>query len=135
MGCGAVTRLSVCLSCPPQDSKQTTEEERERVYDQLLSTKGVLYAVSVVDNRRIDEINILVGQAGRPAGRQDEAPVLMAGTCSLFLTLPWPASDASGDEGVAGPVPVEAPQEGPQDLCPGKLVRRCRPNGSDHAPG
>lgn len=35
------------------------EEAREAAFALLTSTKGVLYAISVVDNRRIDEINIL----------------------------------------------------------------------------
>jgi len=35
------------------------EEAREAAYKALTTTEGVLWAVKVVDNTRIDEINIL----------------------------------------------------------------------------
>jgi ribonuclease HII len=42
-----------------QDSKAIGEEDRERIYEQLVSTPGVLWAVEAVDHTTIDEINIL----------------------------------------------------------------------------
>jgi ribonuclease HII len=42
-----------------EDSKRTTEEDRERLYGELTAHGEVVWAVSVVDDRRIDEINIL----------------------------------------------------------------------------
>ena len=42
------------------DSKKiTNEDERERLYEELLSSPGIRYAVAIVSPRRIDEINIL----------------------------------------------------------------------------
>ena len=42
------------------DSKKITkEEERERLYEELIVSPGIIYAVAVVSARRIDEINIL----------------------------------------------------------------------------
>jgi len=42
------------------DSKKITkEEERERLYEELIVSPGIRYAVSVVSAQRIDEINIL----------------------------------------------------------------------------
>lgn len=35
------------------------EEAREAAYEELTTTEGVVWAVSVIDNHRIDEINIL----------------------------------------------------------------------------
>lgn len=42
-----------------QDSKKTTEEDRDRLYEELTAHREVVWAVSVVDDKRIDEINIL----------------------------------------------------------------------------
>eukprot|EP00605_Chrysophyceae_sp_TOSAG23-4_P001350 GSChrysophyteH1.ASY1.ANO1.1468.1 assembled CDS len=42
-----------------QDSKATTERQREEVYEKLVSTAGVYWAVSVIDTKTIDSINIL----------------------------------------------------------------------------
>lgn len=42
------------------DSKKITkEEERERLYEELIASPGIRYAVAVVNAQRIDEINIL----------------------------------------------------------------------------
>ncbi|KAK1747415.1 ribonuclease H2 subunit A [Skeletonema marinoi] len=42
------------------DSKKITkEEERERLYEELIDSPGIRYAVAVVSAERIDEINIL----------------------------------------------------------------------------
>jgi ribonuclease HII len=42
------------------DSKQqTSEEDREIIYEQLTSHPGVTWGVSIIDHKRIDEINIL----------------------------------------------------------------------------
>lgn len=42
------------------DSKKITkEDERERLYEELLNSPGIRYAVAIVSPRRIDEINIL----------------------------------------------------------------------------
>jgi len=41
------------------DSKKLTETQREELYDQIVATPGVAYAVHVVDAAKIDEINIL----------------------------------------------------------------------------
>jgi ribonuclease HII len=42
------------------DSKKITKEEnRERLYEAIISSAGVRYAVAVVSAQRIDEINIL----------------------------------------------------------------------------
>jgi len=42
------------------DSKKITkEEERERLYEELIVSPGIRYAVAVVSAQRIDEINIL----------------------------------------------------------------------------
>ena len=42
------------------DSKKITkEEERERIYEELIASPGIRYAVAVVSAQRIDEINIL----------------------------------------------------------------------------
>ena len=42
------------------DSKKITkEDERERLYEELLNSHGIRYAVAIVSPRRIDEINIL----------------------------------------------------------------------------
>ena len=42
------------------DSKKITkEEERERIYQEIVSSPGVRYAVAIVSAQRIDEINIL----------------------------------------------------------------------------
>ena len=42
-----------------QDSKATTEKQREQVYEQLVAHPGVYWAASVIDNTTIDDINIL----------------------------------------------------------------------------
>jgi ribonuclease HII len=42
-----------------QDSKATTEKQREEIYEKLTSHPGVYWSASVIDNRKIDEINIL----------------------------------------------------------------------------
>ncbi|KAL7465228.1 hypothetical protein ACHAXS_005559 [Conticribra weissflogii] len=42
------------------DSKKITkEEEREKIYEEIVSSPGVKYAVAVISAQRIDEINIL----------------------------------------------------------------------------
>jgi ribonuclease HII len=42
------------------DSKKITKEyERERIYEELIRSPGIRYAVAVVSAQRIDEINIL----------------------------------------------------------------------------
>ena len=42
------------------DSKALTKEsDREIIYEQLINTPGVQYGVSVIDHKKIDEINIL----------------------------------------------------------------------------
>lgn len=41
------------------DSKKLREEERERLFEVLVSTPGVSYAVYIVEARTIDEVNIL----------------------------------------------------------------------------
>jgi len=41
------------------DSKQIDEEGREELYEAIVNTKGVRWAVAVLDAKRIDEINIL----------------------------------------------------------------------------
>ncbi|CAE8638543.1 unnamed protein product, partial [Polarella glacialis] len=41
------------------DSKKLTEARRELVYESLLAVDGLFYEVSIVDHRRIDEVNIL----------------------------------------------------------------------------
>ncbi|EED92664.1 predicted protein, partial [Thalassiosira pseudonana CCMP1335] len=42
------------------DSKKITkEEDRERLYEELVSSPGIRYAVAIVSAQRIDEINIL----------------------------------------------------------------------------
>mmetsp|Transcript_27209 Transcript_27209/g.56682 ORF Transcript_27209/g.56682 Transcript_27209/m.56682 type:complete len:445 (-) Transcript_27209:52-1386(-) len=42
------------------DSKKITkEEERERLYEELVASPGIRYAVAIVNAQRIDEINIL----------------------------------------------------------------------------
>ncbi|KAL7553327.1 hypothetical protein ACHAWF_016606 [Thalassiosira exigua] len=42
------------------DSKKITkEDDRERLYDELIASPGIRYAVAVVSAQRIDEINIL----------------------------------------------------------------------------
>ena len=40
------------------DSKRLTEKKREKLYDILITDPNVIYAVGIVDERRIDEINI-----------------------------------------------------------------------------
>ena len=40
------------------DSKRLTEKKREKLYDILINDPNVIYAVGIVDERRIDEINI-----------------------------------------------------------------------------
>ena len=40
------------------DSKRLTEKKREKLYDILINDKNVHYAIGIVDERRIDEINI-----------------------------------------------------------------------------
>lgn len=42
------------------DSKKITkEEERERIYEKIVSSPGVKYAIAIISAQRIDEINIL----------------------------------------------------------------------------
>lgn len=46
--------------CGIIDSKKITkEEERERLYEELIASPGIRYAVAIVNAQRIDEINIL----------------------------------------------------------------------------
>ena len=40
------------------DSKRLTEKKREKLYDILINDPNVIYAVGIVDERRIDKINI-----------------------------------------------------------------------------
>ena len=40
------------------DSKRLTEKKREKLYDILINDPNVIYAVGIVDEKRIDEINI-----------------------------------------------------------------------------
>lgn len=47
------------------DSKKLTEKKRDKYYDILTTNKDVHYAIGIVDNKRIDEINIL--EAAREA--------------------------------------------------------------------
>ena len=39
--------------------KITKEEDRERIYEELIASPGIRYAVAVISAQRIDEINIL----------------------------------------------------------------------------
>ena len=41
------------------DSKATKEEDREVTYEQLTTTDGVLWGISIVSHTKIDELNIL----------------------------------------------------------------------------
>jgi ribonuclease HII len=41
------------------DSKKLNEEQRERVYAELMAQPRVKYAVAIVDHAEIDKINIL----------------------------------------------------------------------------
>ncbi|MCP3967628.1 MAG: ribonuclease HII [Lentisphaerae bacterium] len=50
------------------DSKQLTEEKRRSLYDAIIAVPGVQYAIAIVDETKIDEINIL--QATHLAMRQ-----------------------------------------------------------------
>lgn len=66
--------VAACIVMPPDDlilgiddSKKLSEKRREALYDVILE-KAVDYSVSIVDNRVIDEINIL--QAARRAFEQ-----------------------------------------------------------------
>ena len=56
------------------DSKTTSELDRERVYEILTKHKSVVWGVSIVDHKVIDEINIL--QATLQAMRESCAEVL-----------------------------------------------------------
>ncbi|MBN2479681.1 MAG: ribonuclease HII [Parachlamydiales bacterium] len=40
------------------DSKKLTEEARNRIYDELVNTKEVIYSIAIVENTIIDQINI-----------------------------------------------------------------------------
>ena len=57
--------VAAAIICPTDipgiiDSKKITkEEDREELYETIVSTPGVKYAVAVIDAPRIDEINIL----------------------------------------------------------------------------
>ena len=41
------------------DSKQLTEEGREEIFEELMANKNIEYGICVIDQDRIDEINIL----------------------------------------------------------------------------
>ena len=43
----------------PIHSKQLTEEGRDEIFEELMANKDIEYGVCVIDQDRIDEINIL----------------------------------------------------------------------------
>ena len=63
-GRGPLAGPVVCACCLPKtlidgvnDSKKIAEKKRERLFESLISTE--IYGVGIVDEKRIDEINIL----------------------------------------------------------------------------
>ena len=48
-----------CVVDCVNDSKQLTEEGREEIFEELMANKEIEYGVCVIDQYRIDEINIL----------------------------------------------------------------------------
>ena len=48
-----------CVVDCVNDSKQLTEEGREEIFEELMANKDIEYGVCVIDQDRIDEINIL----------------------------------------------------------------------------
>ena len=61
----SVTVAAACMFMKPvfvsglNDSKLLDERRREGLYEQIVSHKDVVYAISIVDRQTIDEINIL----------------------------------------------------------------------------
>ena len=58
MHIGAVILPENCVIDGLNDSKKLTEKKREALYD-VICREAIAYAVSMVDHRLIDEINIL----------------------------------------------------------------------------
>jgi ribonuclease HII len=48
-----------CVVDCVNDSKQLTEEGREEIFEELMANKDIEYGVCIIDQDRIDEINIL----------------------------------------------------------------------------
>ena len=48
-----------CVVDCVNDSKQLTEEGRDEIFEELMANKDIEYGVCVIDQDRIDEINIL----------------------------------------------------------------------------
>lgn len=57
--CAAAALLPVDIPGITDSKKITKEEERERLYEEIVAAPGVRWAAAVVDAQRIDEINIL----------------------------------------------------------------------------
>ena len=57
--CAAAALLPVDIPGITDSKKITNEEERERLYEEIVAAPGVRWAAAVVDAQRIDEINIL----------------------------------------------------------------------------
>lgn len=95
-----VVPRDVCIT-GIHDSKKLNEAERESLYDQLVSTKGVVWAVSVVEHDEIDKINIL--QASMRAMERAVAALACTPGC-VFVDGPYvPAalSESLGSRAIA----------------------------------
>ena len=57
--CAAAALLPVDIPGITDSKKITKEEERERLYEEIVAAPGVRWAAAVIDAQRIDEINIL----------------------------------------------------------------------------
>jgi ribonuclease HII len=57
--CAAAAFLPVDIPGITDSKKITKEEDRERLYEEIVAAPGVRWAAAVVDAQRIDEINIL----------------------------------------------------------------------------
>lgn len=103
------------------DSKKITKEcERERIYEELIASPGVRYAVAVISAERIDEINIL--QATMEGMRR---------AVEALVTADPDAREATGTQGNA----ASAERQGSYVITGGGTAGKARRSGENDAAG
>ncbi|KAL6762475.1 ribonuclease H-like domain-containing protein [Haematococcus lacustris] len=94
------------------DSKQVDEASRERLYEAITGTPGVMWAVCEVDNVVIDRLNILQATMSAMRGAVDKLGLYPASEAQQCATPPLAAPQTQRKtRGRKGKAPVQAAQE------------------------
>ena len=104
--CAAAAYLPVDIAGITDSKKISKEDDREKLYEEIMMAPGVRWAVAIVDSKRIDEINIL--QATMEAMRMATTAVVspssgdkIASEASANRRGCYVICGATNDEGVA----------------------------------